>query len=194
MPTTTRVELLERAIGYTRGNLVDVRDDLLGRPTPCSRWDLGTLLDHMVDALDAFAGASEGLVEVAPVRTDGHVLTVLRDKACTLLGAWSSPAATRVRVGDRALSSRRLLGAAALEVTLHGWDVGQATGSGRPVPEQLAAELLPVAQTLIGDADRPGWFGPVLPAAGSSQVARLLAFTGRQPLQHHRSHRSPGVA
>lgn len=185
MLATTHVEVLERAIGYTRGNLMDVTDDLLGSPTPCDRWDLGQLLDHMVDALDAFTEASDGLVEIEPVRSEGHVLAVLRDKACTLLGAWASPAADWVRVGDRALTSRQLLGAAGLEVTLHGWDVGQSTGRGRPIPEELAAALLPVAETMIGEDDRPTWFGHALAPVGPSYAARLLAFTGRRPLQPH---------
>jgi uncharacterized protein (TIGR03086 family) len=167
---------------------MDVRDELMERPTPCTRWNLAQLLDHMVDALDAFTEASEGLVEIEPVRSEGPVLLALRDKACALLGAWAAPAADRVRIGDRALTSQQLLGAAALEVTLHGWDVGQATGRGRPIPEGVAAELLPIAETMIGDDDRPMWFGPALVPGDTSYSARLLAYTGRQPLQPHPSH------
>ena len=56
------VELLERAVSYTRGALAGVRPELLCQPTPCSRWRLGPLMEHMADSLDALTEASSGLV------------------------------------------------------------------------------------------------------------------------------------
>lgn len=192
MLATLQAEMLERAIGYARGNLATVSDDLMRRPTPCDAWTLGQLLDHMVDSIDAFIEASRGLVEIAPTTARGDTVTVLRTKACALLGAWTSPAAAWVRIGDRALSSRRLLGAASLEVTLHGWDVGQATGRGRAIPEELAGELLVVAETMLTGDNRRPWFGPPLPPDRSSYEGQLLGFTGRRPLPPHSSHPQQG--
>lgn len=182
-------ELLERAIGYTRGTLAGVSDDLLQRRTPCQAWRLADLLDHMADSLDAFTEASTGFVLIEPSEVQGTRVELLRAKACTLLGAWSSPAAATVRLGAGAqLDARLLLGAAALEVTLHGWDVGQATGSDLPVPEALAGALLPVARALIDAGDRGVRFGEEVPLEGPGRAAELLGFCGRRPLQHHSSH------
>ena len=61
------VELLERALGYTRARLGRVDDGLLDRPTPCEGWTLGDLLAHMEDALDAFTEAASGRVRVDAV-------------------------------------------------------------------------------------------------------------------------------
>jgi uncharacterized protein (TIGR03086 family) len=191
--TATPVELLERAIGYTRGTLATVSTDRLDRPTPCDRWTLGRLLDHMVDALDAFTEASSGLVSVSPTVATGSPVVLLREKACALLGAWTSPAAAWVRVADRALPAHQLLHAAALEITLHGWDVGQATGHGPRIPEELAAHLCCVAEQLLTEADRVSRFGPALPPAGPTYGDRLLGFSGRRPLQPHWSQPQPGV-
>jgi len=47
------LELLERALGYTRGALATVGADRSG-PTPCAGWSLADLLCHMDDGLDAF--------------------------------------------------------------------------------------------------------------------------------------------
>lgn len=183
--TVAAVELLERAIGYTRGTLATITHDDLDRPTPCDRWRLGQLLDHMADSLDAFTEASGGLVPVRVIPVSGTRVDVLKEKACALLGAWSSPAAETVWLDDARLDAAVLLSAGALEIVLHGWDVGQATGAGVPLPEGLADELVPIARDLLTDADRRVRFGPALLPEDGSASAELLAFSGRQPLLPH---------
>jgi uncharacterized protein (TIGR03086 family) len=178
------VELLDRALGYTRVQLAGVHDDLLERATPCAGWTLGALLAHMEDALDAFTEAAGGAVEVdGPSRPAGQV-TVIQQKACALLGAWSRPAPGDVVIRDGPggldLGSPLLVATAALEVTVHGWDVGQGTGRGAPIPDELARELLAVAHRVVGPADRGVRFGPAgVTDPGASYAVRLLAFLGR---------------
>ena len=55
----TALELLERAIAYTRGSLLLVTEADLDRPTPCREWRLLDLLRHMDDSLLAFAEAAQ---------------------------------------------------------------------------------------------------------------------------------------
>jgi uncharacterized protein (TIGR03086 family) len=176
------VELLDRALAYTRVALADVTDDALCHPTPCSEWTLGDLLAHMEDALDAFIEAAWGVVDVGSTSPSGSRVADLQRKACTLLGAWSRATPGDVRIGGRELASRLLVATAALEVTVHGWDVGQATGHGARIPEGLARDLLGVAGLVVAPADRGVRFGApgaVDPAAAYD--VRLLAFLGRDP-------------
>jgi uncharacterized protein (TIGR03086 family) len=190
-PLSRAVELLERSLGHTRTALAAVRPAHLHRPTPCARWDLDDLLWHMDDALDAFAEASSGLVATQPVagaRTVGEPgvearLGRLQRKACHLLGLWAGPPArTPVLVGDLPLDASLLVGTAALEITVHGWDVGQATGEGRPVPVDLAAALLPVAARVVRPGDRGRRFAaPLLLPGRVPADLRLLALLGRTP-------------
>jgi uncharacterized protein (TIGR03086 family) len=178
------VELLDRALAYTRVQLVGVRDDLLDRPTPCAGWALSDLLAHMEDALDAFTEAAGGRLDVhVPEGAAGHV-AVIQEKACALLGVWSGPAPGDVVISDSDggldLDSPLLVATAALEVTVHGWDVAQATGTRTDLPDDLARALLPVARAVVGPRDRGVRFGParrVDPEA--SYGARLLGFLGR---------------
>ena len=192
--STDPVELLERAIGYARGTLGGVRPDLLGRPTPCAAWMLGDLLTHMSDSLDALTEASRGVIEVSPPpRGKGAGVAEVRDKACHLLGAWSNPHAAEARLGDARLESTLLLHAGALEIAVHGWDVGQATGSGQPIPEGLARALAGSARRLITAADRPLRFAPPVSSTGvATSSALLLAFTGRHT-RYPASQPKPGV-
>ena len=178
------VELLERSLGYTRGRLARARTTELTAQTPCADWSLGELLAHMDDALDAFLEASVG--PVTPVGTRRTVSVAgVQDKACALLGAWT--AVTRggtatIAVGDRQVPSGLLVATAALEVAVHGWDVGRSTGEHAPLPAALASALQPVAATVVTDADREVRFAAARPVRrGAPPDHVLLAHLGRSP-------------
>lgn len=180
------VSLLERALGYACGALAGVRDELLDAQTPCADWRLRDLLHHMADSLDALTEASVGLLPLEPAPVVDGSVPALRAKASRLLGAWVGPAARTVRLDPgTVLDARLLLHAGALEVALHGWDVGQATGSGPPLPERLAEDLLPAARVLVTEADRGVRFGPELAPPVQTGAATLLAFCGRTPQASH---------
>ena len=57
-------------------------------------------------------------------------------------------------VGGRPVPSGLLVSTAALEVTVHGWDVGWATGAPERIPAALARDLHPVAAATVSAADR----------------------------------------
>jgi uncharacterized protein (TIGR03086 family) len=179
------VELLDRSLAYTCGALAGVDDSpggQLGRPTPCARWDLGRLLAHMEDALDAFTEAAAGLVEVHQAAPSGSRVSTLRAKAGALLGTWLVATPARVAVGPTSVAAPLLVATAALEITVHGWDVHRATGTDTPVPDDLAAGLLGLAHAVVGPADRLRRFGPALESPGSlSPGEQLVAFLGRVP-------------
>jgi len=174
------VELLDRALSYTRVTLSDVRDADLPLRTPCEGWDLGQLLAHMEDALDAFAEGAHGSVDLHDRVPVTIRVASLQEKACALLAAWSGAAPDRVQIGAHTLDTPVVALAAALEITVHGWDVGQAVGSDLPIPDDLARRLLPVAEALIADADRGPMFGVPRPVPSeATDGARLLGFLGR---------------
>lgn len=182
------VELLERALAYTRVVLGAVAVADLDRPTPCADWTLGDLLAHMEDALDAFTEAAGGsLARTALPRAaaaTGSLPRVarIRDKACALLGAWSAATSPGIDVEGRPVASELLLGAAALEITVHGWDVGRSLGLEHPLPAALAERLLGLAHALVDPADRVVRFAPARPVPpGAPAADRLLAWLGRTP-------------
>jgi uncharacterized protein (TIGR03086 family) len=173
------VELLERSLGYTRVALAGVTDDRLGAPTPCRDWTLRDLLAHMEDSLDAFSEGAGGAVGLTRTGSAPQIV-VLQQKACALLGLWSGRAPADTRVGGIGLATDVLVATAALEITVHGWDVAQATGHGSPIPEGLARDLIPVAHRTVDDTDRGIRFAPALPEpAGATADVRLRAFLGR---------------
>lgn len=171
--------LLDRALDYTRGTLSTVGPDRTC-PTPCADWTLADLLCHMDDGLDAFLEAAEGAVRVGVPRGPGTEVGGLQAKACRLRGVWAAQSQPTVIVGDRELPAGVLVSAAALEITVHGWDVAQATGTEGQIPEALAEALMPVAHAVVTPEDRPARFASPLrtpDTATSAQV--LLGFLGR---------------
>ena len=183
------VELLERAIGYMRGNLTLVTPERMSAPTPCAGWDLRSLLVHMEDSLASLheAGSVRRVRVDVPAACSTDLVEALRWRACQLLADWSRSWSTAgpgrgkdVLVDDRPITPSVLTSAGALEVAVHGWDVAIACGEPRPLPDLLAADLLRVAPVLVRPEDRGRRFGPAISTSpGATSSERLLAFLGR---------------
>ncbi|MET8081777.1 maleylpyruvate isomerase family mycothiol-dependent enzyme [Streptomyces sp. NPDC005303] len=173
-------ELLERSLAYTLGSVAGAQHVDPGRGTPCAEWNLGELLGHLDDSLDAlYEGLSGGRIGLLP-----HADRVcgFRTRACAVLGAWAAGPPEGVLVGERPLDVRVMAAVGAVEITVHGWDVARSCGRPRPIPEGLAAELLSVAQCVVREEDRGVRFAePVSVPSGARPEVRLLGFLGRGP-------------
>ncbi|WP_131742733.1 TIGR03086 family metal-binding protein [Actinomadura roseirufa] len=182
--------LLEAAIGYAFAALGAVTTEALGLPTPCRGWDLGMLLEHTGESVDALAeAAGTGTVRLVPGPApsggagdrSAALVASLRLAAARLAGAWGAPGRP-VSIGDRSLPAETVALTGAIEIAVHGWDIARATGRPRPLPPVLAARLLEAAPALVTGGTRAGLFAPPVPVpdtAGASD--RLVAFLGRDP-------------
>jgi uncharacterized protein (TIGR03086 family) len=180
------LDLLDRALAYTRGSLHTAAHTDLCSPTPCAAWDLRALLEHLDDSLAAFTEAAAGRVRPAPAAAglpDDLLLVAVSQRLSAALGAWSgrSSRADVVLEPDAALTAEVVASVGALEIAVHGWDVARACRADRPLPERLAADLHPVALAAVADADRPDRFAAPVPCGCPSASARLLSFLGRSP-------------
>jgi uncharacterized protein (TIGR03086 family) len=180
--------LLEQAVGYALGAVQAVTPPLLARPTPCREWDLRALLRHLNDSLavlqegidarrvglDPAAGPEDLAAAADPAQT-------FRDRAGRLVGAWSG-AGGHIAIADLPLEAGVVASAGAVEIAVHGWDVAQACGHPRPVPHELATELLRLCPLLVAGAGRyPLFAAPVPVAADACPSDRLVAHLGRNP-------------
>jgi len=185
-----RTSLLDQAISYAARSVLDVTPALLPGPTPCRGWDLGMLLSHASESLaalhDGTVTGHVGLIPAAPeCGPAADPARIFQNEASRLL-------AVRVTIGrryqvldigDLPLPAVAMECAGAIEIAVHGWDISQACGQHRPVPDSLAATLLAIAPLLIPETGRHPLFSPpVTPPAQASAGDRLVAFLGRKPL------------
>jgi uncharacterized protein (TIGR03086 family) len=181
--------LLERALGYCLGAVGAVTPALLPRPTPCGEWDLRGLLHHLNDSLAALHEAADGgWVALDPaVAHDSSAadpVRTFREHAARLLGAWSGAVVDdrAVLVGDLPLAAGVVAATGAVELAVHGWDVSQACGQRRPVPDALATELLELCPLLVPANTRgPLFAARVTVPPSASPGDRLVALLGRDP-------------
>lgn len=174
-----QLDLYARASAWTLDKAVGAVDHLDAR-TPCERWDVGTLMDHVLETQRYFAGAALGQ-DVAPpgqdpprIRGDDPAADFRRAREETLA----------VFGGDGVLEKTGpVLGIAFSDQLLHGWDLAVATGQDAEMPEDLAAAAYGFLHGRFTDEERVGVFGPEIPAGpGATVQQHLLAYTGRRPV------------
>jgi uncharacterized protein (TIGR03086 family) len=162
----------------------------LGRPTPCTDWDLAALLEHMIGQNHGFAEAIAGVdvtvQSFAPRTFDdaGHAWTLSAD---ALAGAITSatPDASILLPEihpERRFGLETVVALHHLDTVVHTWDVATALGlAWRPTP-QAADKTLATAR-LIPDGETrrsPGAaFAPARPANSGDAWIDALALVGR---------------
>jgi uncharacterized protein (TIGR03086 family) len=193
-PLTTGLQLLESAVRYALAGARQAVPRRLQCPTPCAGWDLTTLVRHVSDSASVLheaitAGSASLSSAPGDDRPEPDPVGCLRRHATGLLAACAVGAAARpedrvIVIGDRELTASMAAAAGAIEITVHGWDISVACGSGLPVPPGLAAVLDPIAPLLITPAIRPGLFADPVPVPRSACPGdQLVAFLGRHPRQ-----------
>ena len=181
--------LLEQAISYAGRSVLDVTPALLPRPTPCRGWNLGMLLSHASESLAALHdGTVTGHVALTSAPPDrdraADPVWTFGDRAVRLLAARATagPRQQVLDIGDLPLPAVAMECAGAIEIAVHGWDISQACGHNRPIPDALAAGLLAIAPLLIGETGRHPLFSPPVTAAAQAGPGdRLVAYLGRNP-------------
>ncbi|GGR08416.1 TIGR03086 family metal-binding protein [Streptomyces netropsis] len=176
-----------------------VPDSLLTAPTPCERYTLGDLVDHVGGLALAFTAAAtkdttgsggQASAQGAPgdaARLGDDWRTRIPAQLATLAEAWRAPAAWvgTTRAGGIELPGD-LAGRVALnEVVVHGWDVARAMG----LPFEVDAEELEACMSFVSamaapdqQAARGSAFGPVVDVpADAPLLDRVIGLSGRDP-------------
>ena len=184
---TTQLDL--RPAARRLASLVEgVPGAALDRPTPCERYAVGDMLDHIGGFALAFAGAAHKTPLDRSGSGDGSRLPddwrerIPRD-LLAMAEAWCDPDAwTGMTAAGGVDLPGDVAGAVALdELVLQGWDLAKATGqpAGYDGPG-LAA----VHETVrhFRSAGVEGIFGPEVAVGHDAPLfARILGLTGRDP-------------
>lgn len=180
--TADQLGVLGAALMLTRTHLQRIRPADLALPSTCDGWSLGTLLRHMDESLDVFTEAAGGRVQLVTQPMAMPTVDSLCAKACALRDVWAghntSPDGL-ITIGDHELPTGLLVRTAAIEIAVHGWDVGRTLSGTVTFPDDLAEALLPTALDVVA-VERARQFGPPRPVRrGDPPGVRLLAHLGR---------------
>lgn len=179
-----------RTVGQTENVLAGVRSDQLDQPTPCSEYDVRTLLGHLVAVLRrmevvASGGSAFDVPEVLMDVADDAWLARFQQERAGVEAAWDDDTILdRVLVlpfGE--LPGRVALSGYAMEFTAHGWDLAKAVGTDDLLDPELAETLLPTAQQMLGADGREGvpFDDAVEVSADAGPYDRFAAWLGRRP-------------
>jgi uncharacterized protein (TIGR03086 family) len=160
--------------------------------TPCTDWNIGQLLNHVIGALHlgaALLSDTAPMVAVGPgqVPADDLVgddaLAAYRAGVAALESAATHDAIASAHVTPMGeLPGAALAGFVTLDVLVHGWDLATATGQPARLDPELAETMLAFATQAMPEGQRgPLMADPVAVGSDADATDRLVAFTGRNP-------------
>jgi uncharacterized protein (TIGR03086 family) len=192
----------------TGGDVIaNVRPDQLDGPTPCTEYDVRTLVGHLVGVLDrvALMGRGENPFQAPDKVTDvadDAWLAAWSDAAQRVQEAWADEASlTRIVHLPWAQESGALtLASYTNEIAVHTWDLATATGQRpawddevlatawesirRGMPAEGRAEMFAAVKADMPEPYRSTpdpWAAAVPVADDAPLIDRLVAWNGRQP-------------
>ena len=161
--------------------------------TPDAQWTVADLVGHLIDehrwAAPLLAGldmdaALAVVARLGPAGGDGAALVRAWDRAAaTSAGAFRADGALtgQVAITRGSVPAVEYLEEMVLDLIVHAWDLGVATGYPAPLPAGAVAAIYPLAQAIV-DRTPAGMFEPPADVGADAPVIdRLVALTGRRP-------------
>ena len=159
-----------------------IRPDQLDNATPCAKFTVRGVLEHMIGGAVVFAAAFRG-TEPGPA-DDSDVLSAFVPALTGLADAMHSPGALdrTVDAPFGAVPGDTFARFVVLDGLVHGWDMATATGQPYDPPGDLVAAVEAFARQAV-DSLRDGdtFAAAADPPPSATPIERLAAFTGRQP-------------
>jgi uncharacterized protein (TIGR03086 family) len=180
------IDQLSRAIDQTEAIISRISPDQATLPTPCSDWDVGALVEHVVEDLKRFtARASRGEQEpVDPAAVGEDWTGAYREASDKLLAAWRREGALEgtVKLPFGEFPPTWFVGQAIADLVVHGWDLAVATGQSTELDPELGRQALDWGRENLRPEFRGRDFGAEVTAPAEAPVHdRLAAFFGRDP-------------
>lgn len=177
------VDLYEAAARQTRRYIANVKPAQLNGPTPCSLWNVQTLLDHIVGENAFFASAMSGTPHPAAKAT-GNMAVVYDTETAKVLKIARAPGALDKIVEAGAfgkMPGSHFMAASFMDTLVHGWDLAKATGQDTHMDTKLTEACYAMFAPQAAGLRASGGFGPevVVPANADAQT-KLLGVLGRK--------------
>jgi uncharacterized protein (TIGR03086 family) len=171
----------------------NVKPDQLGAPTPCSDWDVRTLVNHLMfwsafrselAARKQTAPEDDPITEQTDFTREPDWATTFQTQLRKATSAWAEPGATDGETGLAGGSmAAPVIGMMMVgELVMHGWDLAVATGQRLEVDEEVVAAVHEATAAMADQGRSYGVFADeVTVPDDASPLDRVLAISGRDP-------------
>jgi uncharacterized protein (TIGR03086 family) len=182
-------DVLRGALDQAGAVIAGVKPDQLSDATPCTEFDVATLMNHLTGAVARVGSVAAG------VQVEGGLVVDAEEPAAGWMGAFAAArqgaidawADDALLVKEYTLPWATLPGAGivsmyALETVLHGWDLAVATGQEHLLDDTLAETVFPAARQMLPVDIRGGempFEAVVEVPVDASASDRLAGFAGR---------------
>ncbi|MEQ4719683.1 TIGR03086 family metal-binding protein [Nonomuraea sp. B19D2] len=169
---------MTRATERTAGLVRAVRQEQFGFSTPCAKFDVKDLINHLEWVAEMFESLGRG----GPRLEQGPYAGDFPERAERMLAAWSRPEAWEGTSPAMGLPMTALAHMYLVDMVVHGWDLARATGQKyEPDPESLSRAWHFTEQMVEMGRQRGAFGPPVAVPDGAPQFDRLLGVIGRDP-------------
>ncbi|MCP3939663.1 MAG: TIGR03086 family protein [Actinomycetia bacterium] len=180
-------DFLARAQKIASDLMAGITSEQLELSTPCAKWNVGELIEHMIGAQYWALG---GVTGSEPAGTGegaagGDYSAGFAEAAAAATTAFGEEGALErtVNLGFGDIPATALLELIITDTFTHAWDLANATGQDTNLDPQMAAAVLEASRQSIQPAFRSETgdvFGLEQPAPdGSNAMTQLAAFLGR---------------
>lgn len=187
-----QIQQTQRALGGALSMIESASPAALSKPTPCAKWDVRALIDHMIGVVQNFTTAFGGgqLTPPTSQSTAGlagdNPATAYRQAADALMQAIRTPGALDqpVKLPFGEMPGNQAINIVIGDQSIHTWDLAKALGKPFAIDEDLATGILAMMHGLLTPERRAGGnaFAAEVPCPADAPAQdRLLAFSGRQP-------------
>lgn len=180
------IEQLSHILPTVSGVVEGIEPEQLDDPTPCSRFAVVDVLDHMIVLGGTFTHHFRGepAPEVdAPPRIGVVPARWFRETMDDLLDAAASPGARERKIDTPfgKMPGETFARLVAFDGLVHGWDLATSTGQDYPVDPDVVGAVDDFAREALTDDMRDGdtFAGATEAPPHASRLEKLVAFSGR---------------
>ena len=184
------VMLFSRTLPLGERVVNNIRPEQMSAATPCTEWDVRTLLDHFTmtqrASATALAGAEATPAADAPVSAGDDPRAANIEAARAAESALRAPGALErtYEMPWGETPGEVLASLLFMETMIHTWDLAKATGQETNLDSELCEAALAMGREMLTEQWRQPeqGFGPEVVVAADAPVCdRFAAFFGRQP-------------
>ncbi|MDH2428181.1 TIGR03086 family metal-binding protein [Sphaerisporangium sp. TRM90804] len=178
--------LLAKASVGTSAVVRGIEPASFGEPTPCAKYDVRALLNHLFGVIVMFHSLArkeevpEGLLQADHLH--GDWATGFEKATERLVELWSDPEAYEGVTPTLGVPASIAAQMALIDLVVHGWDLSRATGLPYTVDDELVRAVTALMERMGDQARQMGVFGAAVPVPETAPAFdRALGLSGRDP-------------